>query len=160
MHSLFMRLQPLLKRIAELSLLAMALLTLVDVLGRYVFSFPVRGSVELTEMLMVAVIFSGIPLATATGAHVSVDIVTLAMGPRARRVQTVFAHLLALCCSLLFACVTWGRAMASLEFKDQTQMLSLPLAPMVFFMSILLFVNALGNAGQLWNALHTRSTHA
>ena len=159
MNRFFMRLQPLLKRIAEISLLAMALLTLVDVLGRYVFSFPVRGSVELTEGLMVAVIFSGIPLATATGAHVSIDLVTLALGPRARQLQTAFAHLIAMGASLLFGCVTWGRAMASYEFKDQTQMLSLPLAPMVIFMSILLFVNAVGNAGQLWNTLQERSPH-
>ncbi len=160
MNRLFDLLQPLLKRMAEVSLAAMALLTLVDVLGRYVFSFPVRGSVELTELLMVAVIFSGIPLATKAHAHVAVDLVTLALGPRARRVQTVLAHGIALGASGLFGAVTWGRAMAAREFQDQTTMLGIPLAPMVFFMSALLFVNALGNAAQLWQALTGRSEHA
>lgn len=160
MNRVFDLLQPLLKRMAEISLAAMALLTLVDVLGRYVFSFPVQGSVELTEMLMVAVIFSGIPLATAAHAHVAVDIVTLALGPRTRWLQTVLAHSIALGASLLFGSVTWSRALAAREFQDQTTMLGLPLAPMVFFMSVLLFVNALGNAAQLWNAMTRRSEHA
>lgn len=160
MNRLFDLLQPLLRRLAEVSLAAMALLTLVDVLGRYVFSFPVRGSVELTELLMVAVIFSGIPLATAAHAHVAVDLVTLALGPRARKVQTALAHTIALGASLLFGSVTWSRAMAALEFQDQTTMLGIPLAPMVFFMSVLLFVNALGNAAHLWNVMTERSAHA
>ena len=156
---LFERLQPLLMRISEGSLLALAALTFVDVLGRYVFSFPVAGSVELTEMLMVALVFSGIPLATAAQSHVSVDVLTLAMGPKSRRLQTVFAHLLAFVVCLLFAFATWERALSAHEFKDRTTVLSLPLAPMVYFMSILLLVNALGHAGHLWASLAGRVAH-
>ena len=153
MNRLFQWLQFPLRRIAEISLAAMMLLTVVDVLGRYVFHFPVAGSVELTEMLMVAVIFAGIPLATAAHAHVAVDLVTMTLGPRARRVQQAASHLLALCASLLFGVVSWDRALSAHEFQDQTTILSLPLAPMVFFMSTLLFVNALGNMAQLWAVL-------
>ncbi len=139
--------------------MAMMLLTFVDVMGRYVFGFPVAGSVELTEMLMVAVIFSGVPLATAAHAHVSVDLVTVGLGPRARRLQLAAAHLLALSASILFGVVSWTRAMSAYEYQDMTTMLSLPLAPMVFFMSILLFINALGNAAHLWNVVSGRSSH-
>lgn len=142
-----------LERVAETSLAAMALLTAADVLGRYVFDFPIVGSVELTEMLMVAVIFSGIPLATMTGGQISVDIVTLAFGPKTRKAQAVLAHLIATTASLFFGVVTWGRAVAAHQFADQTAMLSLPLAPMVFFMSVLLLINALGHAADLWRAV-------
>jgi len=138
----------------------MMLLTFIDVLGRYVFGFPVAGSVELTEMLMVLVIFSGVPLATAARMHVAVDLLTMGLGPRARRVQLAAAHLLALMASILFGVVSWGRATAAHEYQDRTTILSLPIAPMVFFMSILLFVNALGNAAHLWGVVSQRSDHA
>jgi TRAP-type C4-dicarboxylate transport system permease small subunit len=154
---LFELLQPLLKRIGEVSLLALAALTFVDVLGRYVFSFPVPGSVELTEMLMVALVFCGISLATAARSHVVVDVLAMTLGAKARRVQTVFAHLLATGVCLLFAFATWQRALSAHDVKEQTTVLSLPLAPMVYFMSILLFVNALGHAGQLWTSLRQDS---
>jgi TRAP-type C4-dicarboxylate transport system permease small subunit len=159
-NRLFEQLQPLLKRISEVSLLALAALTFVDVLGRYVFSFPVPGSVELTEMLMVALVFCGISLATAARAHVVVDVLALTLGDKARRVQAVFAHLLATGVCLLFAFATWQRALSAHDVNEQTTVLSLPLAPMVYFMSILLFVNALGHAGQLWASLMRRDSHA
>ncbi len=159
MNRIFDFIQPALRRIAEASLAAMVVLTVADVLGRYLLSFPIVGSVELTEMLMVAVIFSGIPLATAKGGHVSVDIVTLALGSRTRKAQAVLAHLVATASSLLFGFVTWQRAWAALELRDQTTMLSLPLAPMVFFMSVLLFVNALGNLVDLIRAILEPAFH-
>jgi TRAP-type C4-dicarboxylate transport system permease small subunit len=109
-NRLFEQLQPLLKRISEVSLLALAALTFVDVLGRYVFSFPVPGSVELTEMLMVALVFCGISLATAARAHVVGDVLALKIGDKARRVQAVIAHVLATGVCLLFGLATWQRA--------------------------------------------------
>lgn len=148
-----------LERVAEISLAAMALLTAADVLGRYVFDLPIIGSVELTEMLMVAVIFSGIPLATATGGQISVDIVTLTLGPKTRKAQAVLAHLIATAASFFFGTVTWSRALAARELGDETTMLTLPLAPMVFFMSVMLFLNSLGHAADLWRAVRKGGPH-
>ena len=39
-------------------------LTCVDVIGRYFFSMPVTGGFELTEMMLAALIFVGLPLVT------------------------------------------------------------------------------------------------
>ena len=46
--------------IAALALFAIMALTLVDVSGRKVLSTSVPGSLELTELLMVVVIFAGL----------------------------------------------------------------------------------------------------
>ena len=48
--------------IAALALFAIMVLTLVDVSGRKAISTSVPGSLELTELLMVVVIFAGLPL--------------------------------------------------------------------------------------------------
>jgi TRAP-type transport system small permease protein len=135
---------------AGIFLVALAVLTLFDVLGRYVFSFPVRGAVELTEAIMVGTIFTGIVLATEGRQHVTVDLFTMRLGPRGRRIQLAFSLLLATAVSVLLGAVTWTQALAALDFGDKTTMLGLPMAPQVFFMSAFLFLNAIVYFAQLW----------
>ena len=55
---------------AAVLLFAMMVLTFVDVWGRYFFNSPVPGGFEVTELMMAALIFAGLPLATgARRAH-------------------------------------------------------------------------------------------
>lgn len=153
MSWIFFIIQSILRRLAEISLAAMVLLTIADVLGRYLLNFSIIGSVELTEMLMVAVIFPGMALTTAQGGQIAVDLITFAMGPRLRRIKSMFTISLAIASSLLFGLVTWGRAQSAQAMNDQTTMLSLPLAPMVYFMSVLLFINAFAHVMELNNVI-------
>ena len=160
MQKILALLDVLTRRIAELSLAALALLTLVDVLGRYLFKFPVRGSVELTEVLMVAVIFSGIVLATRAHAHVAVDLLTMQLSSRVLQLQQLFSHAAATAISILLGWVSWEQARSAAEFNDQTTVLGIPLAPVVFFMSVMLFLNALVHAGHFFQTLRGEKTHA
>lgn len=147
-------------RIAELSLVALALLTLVDVLGRYLFKFPVRGSVELTEVLMVAVIFSGIVLATRAHGHVAVDLLATNLSAGMLKAQQLFSHAAATFISLLLGWVSWEQALSAHEFNDQTTVLGIPLAPVVYFMSVMLFLNALVHAAHFLQTLRGETSHA
>lgn len=142
--------QALLRRLAEFCIAALTLLTLADVLGRYVFNISVIGAVELTEVLMVGVIFGGIVMASIAREHVSVDLLRLGLGPRGRRLHRSANHLLAMLISLMLGSVTGSQARTALEFGDRTTMLGIPLAPVVFFMSAMLFVNAGVHALQFW----------
>ncbi len=146
-----------LQLVAALCLAALALLTLTDVFGRYLLHFPVRGAVEMTEVLMVGVIFAGIVLATRARAHVAVDLLSLHLGARALWLQQCFSHLAATLISLLLALVSWEQALSALDFGDRTTMLGIPLAPVVFFMSTLLFLNTLVHLGHLVTAVQQRS---
>ncbi len=47
---------------ASVVLLAMMLLTVVDVVARNGFSRPVRGAFEVTELMLLVLIFAGLPL--------------------------------------------------------------------------------------------------
>lgn len=73
MNSILSLLRAGLRRLTELFMVSLALLTLADVLGRYIFNVSVMGAVELTEILMVGVIFCGIVFATMEREHVVVD---------------------------------------------------------------------------------------
>ncbi len=160
MKHLFSLLQAALKRLAEFCMVALALLTLSDVLGRYVFNVSVMGAVELTEILMVGVIFCGIVLATLAREHVTVDLVPVPFGAQGLKVSRTTSHLLAAGISALLGAVSWTQAESALEYADQTQMLNLPLAPVVFFMSGMLFVNALVQLGMMWSSAPKEQPHA
>ena len=43
----------------------MMMITAVDVAGRYLFNKPLAGGFELTEMLLAALIYCGLPLVSA-----------------------------------------------------------------------------------------------
>ncbi len=142
-----------LRRLTELCMAALALLTLADVLGRYIFNVSVMGAVELTEILMVGVIFCGIILATMRREHVVVDLLPIPFGRTGARVAHAATYLLAAGISALLAVVSWSQAESAREYGDQTTMLGLSLAPVVYFMSFMLFINTVVQLGLLWQDL-------
>jgi TRAP-type transport system small permease protein len=138
------------RRLASLCLVALALLTLADVVGRYMLNYAIVGAVEITEFLMVGVIFAGIVLATLAHEHVTVDLLTVRTHGPLKRIQKAVSNLLATGISLLLAAATWSQGASALDFGDRTTMLGLPLAPVIFFMCAMLLVNALVHAWQTW----------
>ena len=54
-----------LEAIGGAMILAMMVVTAIDVAGRYFLNRPIGGAFEVTEILMGLVIFAGMPLATA-----------------------------------------------------------------------------------------------
>lgn len=74
-------------------LLALAAVTFTDVVGRYLFAAPLPGGPELTELLVMAVVFGGLPALCLDDGHVTADLVTQRLGPRALVVQLALARL-------------------------------------------------------------------
>jgi len=60
--------------VASAALFAMMLLTFVDVVGRYFFSAPVVGGMEVVEVLLVLTVFAGLPLAALKQGHIEIDV--------------------------------------------------------------------------------------
>ncbi len=138
----------LLKLLTITSLGAMSLLTVIDAFGRYTLNRPVTGSVEMIELLMVVLIFSSLPLVTLDRSHISVDIFTANLRPAARRIQEALAQGVAFGISALLGWVTLEKAISVTQYHTITQMLEIPLGPFVWFMSVLLFLNAIVHAMQ------------
>jgi TRAP-type C4-dicarboxylate transport system permease small subunit len=128
---------------AAVSLFAMMAFTFADVVLRYLFARPVRGGLEVIELLMVAMIFSGLPLVSRRDEHVTIDTVEShfpdAVKAGLRRVMHAVAA-----AGLAGAAWLMVRKAATLaEFGDRTQLLGVPIAPFVYFMAALLAVTAL-----------------
>lgn len=129
--------------LAALALFAIMLLTLLDVSGRKLASHSLPGSLELTELLMVVVIFAGLPLVSSRGEHVVFDSLDPWLPTAVRRLQQ---RLVDAACAAALAGVAWlmARKAAQLaDYGDTTAQLHLPQAPFVSLMSALLALTAL-----------------
>jgi TRAP-type C4-dicarboxylate transport system permease small subunit len=103
----------------------------------------VPGSLELTELLLVLVIFAGLPLVSLHGEHVVFDSLDPLLPPWLRRVQQVIVDGFCLCALGGIAWLMWTKAGQMTEYGDTTAQLKWPLGPFVYGMSVLCAVTAL-----------------
>jgi TRAP-type transport system small permease protein len=129
--------------IAALALFGIMALTLVDVLGRKVISTSLPGSLELTELLMVVVIFAGLPLVSLRGEHVVFDSLDPLLEKTLRRAQGLVVDLIVAALLLGMAWLMASKAGQMAGFGDTTAQLKIPQSPFVYLMSGLLAVTAL-----------------
>jgi TRAP-type C4-dicarboxylate transport system permease small subunit len=129
--------------VAATALFATMALTLVDVSGRKAISTSVPGSLELTELLMVVVIFAGLPLVSLRGEHVVFDSLDPLLERSVRRAQGLVVDLMVAALLAGMAVLMWVKAGQMVEFGDTTAQLKIPQPPFVYLMSALLGLTAL-----------------
>ncbi len=129
--------------LAALLLLAMTALTTLDVVGRYLFNSPVTGAFELTELMLAALIFAGLPLATERDEHVDVDLLDSFLPPNVLRSNVFFANLISASVLAVLSVQLWSRAEQLVAEGTVTNSLALPLAPVGYLMSVATAVSAL-----------------
>jgi TRAP-type C4-dicarboxylate transport system permease small subunit len=128
--------------IAAIALFAMMALTFADVIGRKLLDASIPGSLEITELLMLAVIFVALPLTSLHGEHVMFDLLEPMLPARLRAWQHRIANLV--CVALLAgaAWLVWVRAARTLDEGDVTAQLRVPLAPFHYAVALLLLLTA------------------
>ncbi len=132
--------------IASTALFSIMWLTLVDVTGRKFFSHSVPGGLELTEILMVLVIFGALPLVSWRSEHVVFDTLDGFTPAWFKRIQARVVHLV---CALTFGGLAWLmtiRAQRFAEYGDTTVHLQLAISPVAWLMAALLLLTALVHA--------------
>jgi len=121
-----------LARIASVALAVIALVTFVDVVGRYFFQAPFAFSVELTQLAMAIVVYFGIGLVTHEDAHISADVVTLRLPPRLRMVFALVMNALALAFLAVMVWRLWLHADYLRVKGDTTMVWTVPLWPFAY----------------------------
>ena len=123
--------------LAAAALFAIMWLTLFDVAGRKLIDTSVTGSLELTEMLMVLVIFAGMPLVSLRGEHVVFDSLDPLLEAWVRRAQGFVVDLLCAAALAGMAWLMWVKAGNMMQYGDTTAQLKIPQGPFVYVMSVL-----------------------
>ena len=121
---------------ASICLVFLMLITFVDVVGRYFFSAPLTFSVEVIQLAMGLMIFLGLAVTTLELRHISVDVI-ITLIPRFLR--SLLGGFSAIASTIFFALVAWQlwlRAQSFMYDGLATQVLFLPVYPVVFAMAL------------------------
>ena len=132
------RVEALLGVAASIILLAMMALTTIDVVARYVFNRPLRGAFEVTELLLLVLIFAGLPLVSFTNEHAVMDFIDRVLGRRALRALEGGVELVNALLMLGLAWLMWGKADRIWAYRDATDVLRILYGPFVYFMVLAL----------------------
>jgi TRAP-type C4-dicarboxylate transport system permease small subunit len=123
--------------LSGIALFAIMALTFLDVLGRKLVSSSIPGSLEMTELLMVVVIFAALPLVSRRGEHVEFDSLDPYLPPWVRRAQWVLVQLLCGAALLALAWLMWRTGDQFLQNGETTAQLQILKAPFIYGMAVL-----------------------
>lgn len=128
---------------ASVILGCMTLLTFVDVVARYLFNRPIRGGFEVTELLLLVLIFAGLPLVSHADEHVTMDFIDHILPPRMKALWVRAMH--AVCAALMFFLTwqAWIKATKIASYADTTDVLRISIGPFVYFMAAMIALTAL-----------------
>lgn len=123
--------------LAAIALFCIMTLTFFDVGGRKLASASIPGSLELTELLMVVVIFAALPLVSIRREHVVFDSLDHLLPRGLRKLQSMLVNLV--CGGLLVALawLMWRTAGEFAQTGETTAQLKLLKAPFIYGMSVL-----------------------
>lgn len=85
-------------------LAVMMFMTGIDVVMRYIFNRPISGAYELTELMMVILVFFGLAYTQIKKEHVAVDLVFNRFAPKMKTISSCVSYFL---CLSLFVVMTW-----------------------------------------------------
>jgi TRAP-type C4-dicarboxylate transport system permease small subunit len=128
---------------AALLLFGLMSLTTMDVIGRYIFNRPLRGAFEVTELLLLTLIFAGLPLASRAGEHVTLDFIDRLLGARGSLLLERAVDLVCGALILGLAWRVWVKAGKIAGYGDTTDVLRIVIGPFVYFMSVMIGLTGL-----------------
>jgi len=136
---------------ASVILGCMTLITFVDVVARYLFNRPIRGGFEVTELLLLVLIFAGLPLVSHADEHVTMDFIDRLLPDWLvaiwlRAMHAVIAGLMA-----FLAWQAWIKAGKIAGYGDTTDVLRIVVGPFVYFMTAMLALTALVHVAKIFS---------
>lgn len=126
--------------IAALATIFLIILTVSDVFLRFAFNKPIDGTFELTEYLMVIIVFLSFPWATIRGVHVRVDLLTGRFSKRKQAVLYGISCALSMLITFWFGWYTYPEAMYAYDLQFKSDMLNIPSYPFYFIIMIAFFI--------------------
>jgi TRAP-type C4-dicarboxylate transport system permease small subunit len=143
-----------LKIFVAIVLFAMAALTFVDVVGRYVFSAPIPGTFETVGLLMGLVTFSALPLVTRAENHITVDLFDSFIKGKFRKVQQL---LVLVGCTIVLGFFSERLIATAIDEHNAnyvTEYFGISRAPLLIFLAILCLITTLILIMMIWKYLN------
>lgn len=113
--------------------LTMSLIT-IDVISRYIFNSPITGVFEITEFMVLIIIFSFLAPTQANKNHVSVDLLVARLPKKLRFAIELINHVICLILMALITYMAFERALELMEDGEASPNLGVPEYPFVLFL--------------------------
>jgi len=113
----------------------MTALTVIDVIGR-IFKRPIIGGTEITEFMMVTIVFLCIGWAAVKGKMITVDLVMMRLPLKVQSILNVITMVIGL---VVVGIITWRSYLATIDVQNDrvtTMILHIPSAPFMWILSI------------------------
>ena len=136
--------------LAALILFVLVVLTCVDVIGRYFFSMPVVGAVELVRICMAGIIFFSLPAMFFRNDHVCVDLITMLMRGRLGWIISIVMLIVSIYVAWRVGDRVFDYAVRAHEDGDKTEYLGIPRVITVSFITLSLYTAAVMGFIRLW----------
>jgi len=115
---------------------AMALTTLIDVIGSKVFNWPLPGSTEITSVVQVIAIAGGLAFSKIDGRHIRVEFLMDWLPQQGKAVLDLFSSLLGLGLFAVVGWMTYKHGLSLLGSGTKTFLLGIPLSPFSFWIAL------------------------
>ena len=109
-------------------LLAMLLLGIADVMGRYFFNRAIVGTLEIFEIMIPAMVLLSLAYTQQVKAHVTVDILCARLPPRLR---AILAFLTTCWAIVLFAVIAWQGTAVAISYHQMNSVITNIHVPMI-----------------------------
>lgn len=121
--------------IGIVAMLALTSITVLDIVMRRFFSAPLAFSYEVTQLLVVVIVFCSIPYATGMARHVSIEVLTDRFSPRYQHLIGTMGDLF---CTAVLALIGWqafSKGMYEHAIGTMTGEMEIPLYPFYLVVS-------------------------
>jgi C4-dicarboxylate transporter DctQ subunit len=131
MRNIFMRgvdaLLAVLRTAAGIMLVASVGINFFNIIGRYVFSISISWAEEAMLFLMIGCVFLGAGPVGYLGRHIRMDVVVLALPPRARKFFEIFSDLVTIATCVMLAVFAWPVVSMLAELDERSNTANIPL---------------------------------
>lgn len=141
-------LQLTLEGVAGATLFALMLLTTADVAGRFFFNSPILGTVELTQLMLAALVFLSLPVVCWREEHVSVDLLDAVFPARLIWLRQLLVNLIVTAALWVMAGRVWALGVRAFEWGDVTEFLRIPVGYLITLIAVMLGLSALLTLGR------------
>lgn len=124
-------------------LVAMTLITTVDVVGRYILHAPLHGAYESNELLLGILVFAALPRVTWHQQHLAVTALGTWLHPKMQVVQQKTLSLISALALFILSYFLWLHGEQLADYGDMSNALNVPLAPFAYAIAIFTFISAL-----------------
>ena len=117
------------EKIGIILLLGVVMLIGIDVAGRFLFNFPIKGSIEISQFVLVSLFSLGFVLVTIRKEHVTVDLFLERLRPLLQRRLLIITNLISVGLFLICASASFYVFVESFERHEATDVLGIPFYP-------------------------------